>query len=191
MFVRVQDKKIIEPNLLTETNRYIKSFLSYGANYLYVNVHKEEQNYLHTSLGIQNYCHVTSPMRRLIDMLNHLIIHNINQDIYDRIISMINVDKINFQLRTYKKISNAYELINHLNITNKFTAYVFALYSGNKIALLVLYDKTNNFKKIIKAEIPIEYQNIIETNMEFNVELYYNPFAFTSDWFPFSIKIID
>ena len=35
------------------------------------------------------------------------------------------------------------------------------------------------------------YQNILETNMEFNVELYYNPFAFTSDWFPFSIKIID
>lgn len=191
MFVRVQDKKIIESNQITESNTYIKSFLSYGANYLYVNAYTEEQNYAHASLGIENYCHITSPMRRLIDMLNHLIIHNINQDIYDRIISLINMDEINSQLRKYKKISSAYELINHLNITNKFIAYVFTLFANNKTALLVLYDRTNNFKKIIKAEIPIEYQNQIETNMEFNVELYYNPHAFTSEWFPFSIKFID
>jgi C1A family cysteine protease len=113
-------------------------------------------------------------MRRLIDMLNHLILHNVNPDIYNRIISLINMDVINTKLRTYKKISNAYELINHLNITNNFTAYVFALYAENKTALLVLYDSVNNFKKIIKAEIPIEYQNILETNMEFNIELFYN-----------------
>ena len=179
MFVRVQDKKIIKPDQITENNKYIKSFLSYGANYLYVNTYNKESNYSHASLGIQNYCHVTSPMRRLIDMLNHLIIHNIHQDIYAQIISLINIDEINSKLRRYKKISNAYELINYLAKSNKFIAYVFALYSGNKIALLVLYDPTNNFKKIIKTEIPIQYQNQIETNMEFNVELYYNPYAFT------------
>ena len=127
-------------------------------------------------------------------MLNHLILHNIHNtqpDIYDRIISMINIDEINFKLRIYKKISNAYELINHLSITNKFIAYIFDLFYENKTALLVLYDRANNFKKIIKAEIPIEYHNQLEINMEFNVELYYNSYAFTSDWFPFSIKIID
>ena len=130
-------------------------------------------------------------MRRLVDMINHLLLHNIdiNSEIYDKLVKLIDIDKINSRLKKYKKISNAYDIITHLKITNRFCACVFNILKSNKV-LLVLYDELNNFKKIIKVVIPLEYCEKLEQFDELNIELFYDPYKFKSKSLPFSIKII-
>jgi hypothetical protein len=101
---------------------------------------------------------------------------------------MINITDINNKLKIQKRLSNAYELINHLSNTNKFIAFVFDKLLNNK-ALLILYDKYNNFKKMIKVELPTGIN--IQKYDQLNIELYYNAYKFNSTWFPFTIKIIE
>lgn len=187
MFVRTQNKFIDLEVIIPE---YAKTFLNVGAKYEFVES-KSNKDFMHYSLGIQNYCHITSPMRRFIDMINHLLLHDIdyNQQIYDKLIKLINLDKINSKLKIYKKLSNGYDLLKHLNITNKFKACIFDKFDNNKV-LLVLYDEINNFKKIIKTELPINY-DLIKKYDEINIELFYDPYKFKSNSLPFFIKIID
>lgn len=187
MIVRTQDKFA---ELNKKIPEYTKTFLNVGAKYQFIN-EKSSTKYIHYSLGINNYCHVTSPMRRLVDMINHLLLHNIdiNSEIYDKLVKLIDIDKINSRLKKYKKISNAYDIITHLKITNRFCACVFNILKSNKV-LLVLYDELNNFKKIIKVVIPLEYCEKLEQFDELNIELFYDPYKFKSKSLPFSIKII-
>lgn len=188
MFVRTQNKFVDSDASIPE---YAKTFMNVGAKYEFVN-DKSPIEYTHHSLGIKNYCHVTSPMRRLIDMINHLLLHNIdnNSEFYDKLLKLIDVDKINSKLKIYKKLSNAYNIITYLKITNKFRACVFNIIKPNK-ALLVLYDKSNEFKKIIKVEIPLEYHEKLKQFDELNIELFYDSYKFKSKSLPFSIKIIE
>jgi exoribonuclease R len=188
MLVRTQDKFA---NLEAVIPEYSRTFLNIGAKYQFINS-KTDIDFIHHSLGIKNYCHITSPMRRFVDMINHLLLHDIDliDESYSRLIKLINIENINSRLKTYKKISNAYNLIVHLKITNKFKACIFDILKNNKV-LLVLCDRENNFKKIIKVELPIEYNSTIKQFDEFNIELYYNPYKFKSKSFPFSIKIIN
>lgn len=187
MFVRTQNK-FIDLNLIIPD--YAKTFLNVGAKYEFVES-KSNTNYMHYSLGIINYCHVSSPMRRFIDMINHLLIHDIdnNIDIYNKLVKLINPEEINSKLKTYKKLSNGYDLLKHLQITNKFKACIFDKFKNNKV-LLVLYDEKNSFKKIIKTELPINYDSINKYD-EIIIELFYDSYKFKTKSLPFSIKIIN
>jgi exoribonuclease R len=187
MFVRTQDKFT---EFEKEVPVYAKTFLNLGAKYEFI-LDKSATEYTHYSLGITNYCHVTSPMRRLVDMINHLIIHGIdnNTEYFDRLVKLIDVNHINSKLKNYKKISSAYDLITHLNINNTFRACIFKILSGGK-ALIVLYDELHNFKKLIKTDVPIEYYKKMKQFDEFEVELFYDSYKFKSKSLPFSIRII-
>jgi exoribonuclease R len=171
---------------------YAIPFLSVSANYVLVN--EKENKHIHYSLGIENYAHLSSPMRRFIDMINHLQIHQIN--------TLNNINEqdliiINKTIKNHKKISNAYDLIKFIKKTNKFKACLFdwdikETDSKKKIyGLLVLYNKENNFVKMVNVELPqIDLTENLKKYMEFDVELYYNSNNFKSTKFPFSIKII-
>lgn len=187
MFVRTQEKFNDSQFGVPE---FAMPFLNYGAKYKMVDV-KNEISYKHYSLGLENYCHVSSPMRRFADMINHLLIHDIdnNKIFFEKLAKIINIDKINDTTKTYKKISNSYDLLKHLNITNKFKACVFNKLKNNKV-LLILIDEKNNFKKIIKTILPIEY-NKLNLYDEFNIELFYDSYKFKSKTIPFFIKIVD
>jgi exoribonuclease R len=186
MLVRTQDKFSDLDNSIPQ---YAKTFLNMGAKYKFVQS-KTNLEYLHNSLGIKNYCHVSSPMRRFIDMGNHLLLHDIDtdEDKYNKLVKIIDIEKINSNLKTYKKISNAYDLITQIKTMNKFKACVFKV--GKSKTLLVLFDPKTNFKKMIKVEMPIEYIPRIKQFDELDVELFYDPYKFKSKSFPFSIKII-
>lgn len=187
MLVRTQDEFISLETLIPE---YAKTFLNCGAKYEFIDG-KDEKDYLHYSLGIKNYCHVTSPMRRFIDMINHLLLHDISNDSinYEKLVKLIDIEKINSKLKTYKKISNAHDLITHLKKGNVFKACVFDILKSDKV-LLVLYEEKTCFKKIIKVELPIEFNSTIKRFDELDIELFYDPYKFKSKSLPFSIKII-
>ena len=190
MIVRAQDK-YEEINLSTIPS-YVHAFLNHAASYKLSN---DYSNNYHNALNIQNYCHVSSPMRRVVDMINHMLIYNIDNNIINKIINHDIINNINTEIKRQKRINNAYELLKYLDITNKFKACIldFNTNPDNNITNLLLVVTNNNFfKKIINVEIPLILINKIELYKykELDVEIYYNSNNFKSSKFPFCIKII-
>ena len=180
--LRTQSNEDSENEIIDLNNipLYAKDFLNHSANYKIIN---DNDNNNHFSLGINNYCHISSPMRRFIDLINHLILYDIDY------INKIDINLINDIIKKQKKISNAYDLINFLNIDNVMKACVLNIFDNNNI-LLVVYNETNNFKKIVNVEFPQTTDLIIKKYLKLDVQLFYNSNNFKSNKFPFSIKII-
>ena len=179
---------------------YARPFLSVSANYVstfpssLLDTENQSQ-YTHYSLGISNYGHLSSPMRRFIDMINHLGFYNQKLD------TTFDLEQINSRIKTQKKISNAWKLVKFIKSnpeSNKFRACLFDWVKNNKndknskiMGLIVLYHTDNKFISIINVELPQIYETSnLYKYMEWDVELYYNSNNFKSTKFPFSIKII-
>lgn len=182
---------------------YARVFLSISANYIQADLKTELTEYTHYSLGISNYAHLSSPMRRFIDMINHLKFYYSLGPINNVPVQLCNYDliQINAQIKMQKKISNAWNLIKFLKSnpeSNQFRACLFDWVEDKKnnnvnniYGLLVLYHKENNFISIVNVELPqIESTNKLVKYMEWDIKLYYNSNKFNTPKFPFSIKII-
>lgn len=205
--LRIQDKNILGEDFnINIVPEYARPFLSLSANYIESTFNDNKNlTFNHNSLGINNYAHLSSPMRRFIDMLNHYKFYHSNyilnnERLYDlpKIYDInFNLDIINNQIKKQKKISNAWALVKFIKSNpelNKFKACLFdwVELETNKITgLIVLYNQNNKFISIINVELPqIELTTNLSKYMEFNIELYYNSNNFKSTKFPFSIKII-
>lgn len=169
--------------------KYAKTFLNYSANY---EINKENtNNYYHNSLNINNYAHISSPMRRVVDMINHLSLFDYKN--LEEIINLLDINEFNNNLKRYKKISNAYELVNYLNNGNKeFIACVMDIkqYQKRTNLLLVVYNEIDDFKKMINVELPIILNIKLKKYDEIKVNIYYNSYNFNSSSYPFSITIL-
>ena len=171
---------------------YARPFLSVSANYVNTFQLSLETEYTHYSLGISNYAHLSSPMRRFIDMVNHLGFYKQTLDI------PFDLEQINTRIKTQKKISNAWNLVKFIKSnpeSNKFRACLFDWVKNEKnskvMGLMVLYHTTDKFISVINVELPqIDETLNLSKYMEWDVELYYNSNNFKSTKFPFSIKII-
>jgi len=183
MITRVQDSSELPENL-DSIPKYCLNFINHSANYKLANL--GESN-LHYSLGITNYCHASSPMRRVIDMLNHLLIYKNNNLLIEK---KVDLEKINSQMKIQKRISNAYDLLCYLKNSNKFSAYIMDLkvLETKTNALLVVYAEPG-FKKMINVELPKNVEGL-EKFKEINIELYYNSIKFKTSKYPFDIKIL-
>lgn len=196
LIVRSQDKKDL-PEDFEKIPDYCINFLAYSANYKIILNNESEEHY---SLNVSNYCHVSSPMRRVVDMLNHLLInkHGKNDfDIDQFILNHVNIDKINNKIKIQRKISNAYELVKILKTNKTFKACVMDLKFKDDITygLLVVCTKIlidgieTELKKMVNVEIPKTF-GIIHRFQELDIELHYNSINYKNNKFPFSIKIL-
>lgn len=169
--------------------QYAKTFLNYSANY---EINKENtNNYFHNSLNINNYAHISSPMRRVVDMINHLSLFDYNN--LDELINILDINEFNNNLKRYKKISNAYELVNYLNnVKKEFIACVMDIkqYEKRTNLLLVVYNEHDDFKKMINVELPMILNIKLKKYDEIKVNIYYNSYNYSSTSFPFSITIL-
>lgn len=183
MITRVQDGSEL-PSNLDSIPKYCINFLNHSANY---KLSEPEEISYHYSLGVNNYCHISSPMRRVIDMLNHLLIYNYNCEI---IKNNVDLDKINNKMKIQKKISNAYDLICYLKNSNRFKAFVMELnVLETKTFALLIVNAEPDFKKMINVEIPKSVEGLVK-HQEIDIEIYYNPVKFKSNKFPFDVKIL-
>jgi len=147
-------------NTLTDTDKTdIIIFGKYNLN---------DKNNYHKSIGINNYTHFTSPIRRIIDQHVHLRLHNIfNLEIDDgfnsvfTVLNLINDEKINTinrSLSAMKIIGNQFKLLSLIKSENsennvyncKLLDYVYDNES-NKLNLkwlindeIKVYDMINN-----------------------------------------------
>ncbi len=209
--IRVQD-----PNDLDDLDNVEKDFdiesipeyairvLANGANYICSNQNSNfENSNFHQTLGIRNYAHLSSPMRRFIDIIGHFGIYRI--DLIKRFESICGekflLSDLNQKVKNYKKISNAYELIKFIGSnanTNIFKACLINLKnqetinnSNNIYCTLALFQSEYNFVRMVNVELPqIMSNSNLKRFMEFDIELYYNSNNFKSNKFPFSVKII-
>lgn len=175
---------------------YAKNFLNFSANYLFVN-NTENNNLEHFSLGLSNYTHVTSPMRRIVDFINHMIIYscldNSIKIVPCETINNINLDNINEIIKKQKKISSSYQILKHIKLNNNiFNACILDhnIFNDITFVLIVIYDEMHDFKKIINVELPINHNININKFYQFKVQLFYNSINYRSSKFPFFIKIL-
>lgn len=195
--IRVQDKKDLgECFDIDMVPQYARAYLSVSANYIEHNISSNKNHY---SLNINNYTHLSSPMRRFIDMLNHLGFYGLDWIEIQNVNNFdINLDKINIKIKTQKKISNGWKLVQFIKThpeSNQFKACLFdwvIIQNQNKIlGLLVLYQVEFDFISMVNVELPqIDLTQNLKKYMELNIELFYNSNNFKSTKFPFSIKII-
>jgi exoribonuclease R len=196
IILRTQDSNDFDINIETIPN-YVYKVLFKSANYSLFDKNDIKKNY-HYTLGIYNYSHLSSPMRRFVDMINHIAMHNINNKNHTQLSnSFYDIEKINFVTKKQKKISNSFDLLNFISknpLLNKFKACLLdweIINDTKTMGTLVLFQEEKNFIKIINVELPyIEQTNKLYKFMEFNIELYYNSNNFKTNKFPFSIKII-
>ena len=206
IIIRVQEKKISENSEKINTNviTFINNLLNFSASYKYID--SDKNNNFHNSLNLVNYCHISSPMRRFIDLYNHCIIHDSFDFINKYFISHnINLTHINYKIKKQKKISMAYDLIKfiHINKNYVFNAIILKIKNNtdfendtdsenntiNKVVTLAIYSTELDFKKIIVTKIP--YNDTLKLYTNFKVKLCYNSSHFKNNIFPFSIVIIN
>lgn len=200
--IRTQDSTEFADSFdISQVPVYARPLLSQSANYSFGFDVKSNTHY---TLGLSNYAHLSSPMRRQIDMINHLGIYQLDS-IIPELQKLVDLNKINYKIKNYKKISNGYDLIKFIRSDesliqdsdnkNIFKACLFDwtyIKDCNKIkCMLVLYQVQYNFIKVVTVELPqIELTQDLKKYMEFDIELYYNSNNFKSNKFPFSVKIL-
>jgi exoribonuclease R len=188
--VRTQEKPETEIDFSSIPD-ILKNLLNFSANYQFKD--RDLQKNYHYSLNLYNYSHVSSPMRRFIDMYNHLIIHNYTTDelksLLDRDIINIICDKLKYQ----KRIANAFELLKLIKINNDFKACVLEIKDQNtNLVLLGLFNEEFDKKKIILTKLPIKLDcdNKVKLFDILDIKLNYNSTLFKNHIFPFSITLL-
>lgn len=118
--------KLIENNIISipeDVRNYITIWNSSLSQY--VNIEEQHEFIRHDSLNIDAYIHITSPIRRLVDLLNIIKLqNNLNlielrsetNDFYEKWINQINY--INTTMRNIRKIQNDCKLL-AMCVTNK------------------------------------------------------------------------
>ena len=96
----------------------------------YINLETTSNSIKHNALNLNEYIHITSPIRRIVDLLNLIIFQknrkliNLSLNSFDFYNKWVNdIDFINIKMKTIKKIHNEFLLFetvnNNENILNK------------------------------------------------------------------------
>jgi hypothetical protein len=188
--VRTQEKPETEIDFSSIPD-ILRNLLNFSANYQFKD--GDLQKNYHYSLNLYNYSHVSSPMRRFIDMYNHLIIHNYTTDELNSLLDRDSINIICDKLKYQKRIANAFELLKILKINNDFKACVLEIKDQDtNLVLLGLFNEEFDTKKIILTKLPIKLDCDKKVKLFdiLNIKLNYNSTLFKNHIFPFSITLL-
>jgi exoribonuclease R len=131
-----------------EINNFIKLYNSKGSSYKIIDTNTLDKDIYHELLGLDAYVHITSPIRRLCDILNLIIFqHKLNLikfsqnalDFYEKWINQI--DLINIKSKSIRSVQRDASL---LDITSKNPELLNELYDGYFIEEIKI--NINNYK---------------------------------------------
>ena len=170
----VHDKKLcdVTTRFSKETEQFIKNWNSIYGQYV---LFSENVNLEHTLLGIKSYAHVTSPIRRLIDLLNHIIFFRdfslvkiLSSDAEDFLKKWIDdVDNINVRMKSVMKVERDCE------ITRKCLTNSYMLDSVHEAIILNIKEQEIDGRILYKYLLYLEKEKIIlSTKSEKKKELY-------------------
>jgi exoribonuclease R len=127
----------------TELDKFLRIYQMDAAKYVKIN---ETDNFEHYGLGLGVYTHFTSPIRRIVDIYNHILIKDIidktnNGEKYKK---YFNLDKINDTNKINKKIYRDLKMIDmkyKLQINPEYYGYII----DNKDDILIIYIPDLNY----------------------------------------------
>jgi exoribonuclease R len=102
-------------NVSPSIGKFLKNWNSYGGKYT-----KYKNQKSHEILKLESYIHITSPIRRLVDLLNIIVLQNSlgimkysekSKDFYERWTSDEKIQYINKTMRSIRKVQNKCELL--------------------------------------------------------------------------------
>lgn len=140
--VKLDNTFVPAESLPDEVKNFLKMWNSFGANYA-----KYESLESHDALDLDAYVHVTSPIRRLVDILTmitlqiklNLVTFNDNMQIFvDRWTSDAAIEYINSTMRSIRKVQNDCSL---LKICQDDSIVLEKIYSGYIFDKIVRNDK--------------------------------------------------
>jgi hypothetical protein len=161
--VRLNNNKKIPKVLPDGVLKFIKGWNSSGG--VYVGHDNKYRN--HDLLNIESYVHITSPIRRLVDLLNMLELQDKlglfkynkeSKKFYDKWYS--NLDYINSTMRSIRKVQNDSSLLNVCinNINNEYDGFLFDKMKRNDglFQYMVFLPKIKLINRLVVKE---EYEN--------------------------------
>jgi len=160
---KTSDKKV---NYTGELGRFLNILCSKSAEYT------DDYNF-HTSLNITNYTHATSPIRRIIDLVNQSIFYG-DKTFIDKF-KLNDINSYSKKIKKFYRKANKLRLAKEIYVNNSKTieCYIYS-FDGDKLDIYLPKYKFNIRQKLldsrIKDKFKVEYSsNIINiTNIEDN-----------------------
>jgi len=122
----------------------------------------------HDSLQLDLYTHITSPIRRLVDILNQIVFINNYLDISEEALEFYtkwvnNLSEITSSMKKIRKVSNYSILLNKLKIENKvnYTGYVIEILENK----YTVYISELNLIDTVKTEHLLELYSIVKLKL--------------------------
>ena len=175
--IKKQNNDNIPDDLPDNVSKFIQVWSNTSGSYKY-----NEESY-HDTLNVEHYIHITSPIRRLVDLLN-MIIFMKNENLmhisekainfYDKWITQL--DKINTSMRSIRKVQSDCELLNlcindNSTLENTYEGYIFDKIKRND-GLFVYSVYLPDIKMLSRIYIPNEKNNYDKGL--FKLHLFYN-----------------
>jgi len=151
----------IGDDITPECRRVIQTWKNTSGHYL---VYSDDiSQFEHKILDLRSYVHITSPIRRLVDLLNQMVFSikftgtSFSQDAADFISGWINkMEYVNKAMRSIRKIQNECELLHKCSknpgiLTDIYSGFVFdkLVKNDGSIACMVYLEKLNMISRII------------------------------------------
>jgi hypothetical protein len=151
----------IGDDITPECRRVIQMWKNTSGHYL---VYSDDiSQFEHKILDLRSYVHITSPIRRLVDLLNQMVFSiqftgtSFSQDATDFISGWINkMEYVNKAMRSIRKIQNECELLHKCSknpdiLTDTYSGFVFdkLVKNDGSIACMVYLEKLNMISRII------------------------------------------
>ena len=151
----------IGDDITPECRRVIQTWKNTSGHYL---VYSDDiSQFEHKILDLRSYVHITSPIRRLVDLLNQMVFSikftgtSFSQDAADFISGWINkMEYVNKAMRSIRKIQNECELLHKCSknpgiLTDIYSGFVFdkLIKNDGSIACMVYLEKLNMISRII------------------------------------------
>lgn len=146
-------------NINSSLLKFLKIINSHSATYT-----MNSENLEHVSLGINNYGHFTSPIRRIIDCYNHALIHNILFKTNINLeLDIDDVNKINKSIKRADREWGVIELEENIKLTNNraYTGYIYMI-RDNFMAYIYIDQLKINVKKILVRKLLQSKHEIIK-----------------------------
>ena len=161
--VRLENHKKIPKKLPESVFKFIRGWNSSGGIYVGYN----NKNRSHDLLNIETYVHITSPIRRLIDLLNMLELQDKlglfkfntkSKQFYNEWYSKL--DYINSTMRSIRKVQNDCSLLNECikNTNNEYDGFLFDKMERNDglLQYMVYLPKIKLINRLVTKE---KYEN--------------------------------
>jgi exoribonuclease R len=129
------NNNIIPLHLPSDTYKFMKNWNSINGQY--IDISQQTMDLTHNVLNLNAYIHITSPIRRMVDLLNMIKLQDVHNIIilredankfYDKWVNKL--DYINITMRSIRKVQNDCELLNKFYknpdiLTTEYIGYLF------------------------------------------------------------------